>query len=351
MLVVTVPIVPSLDCNMENSAMNIRTLAISLMTLGLLLAGTAKATDFDSIVVFGDSLSDPGNYFHLFGEQSVQPFEPDNIPSAPYAAGGHHFSNGETWIELLSRRLGMAPSGSPALVAPGVFQNYAVGRSRARDDLLDLVFHEENLTSQVDRFIGDGVLPENALYVVWIGSNDLADALGAYLSNNTGLGNDIISASIANTATQIGRLYQAGARRVLVPNIPDFAISPRLLQLAAQSCAQSPAPDICEAQVLGQVSIIVAGYNGALAYALMGIDQLPGMEVIPLDVAGFLTNVVQAPELYGFHNVEEACIAAGTRQRVFCPRPNTYLFWDGQHPTRKGHRALADFALQTLSTH
>ncbi|MCK7509526.1 MAG: hypothetical protein MZV70_39475 [Desulfobacterales bacterium] len=52
-------------------------------------------------VVFGDSLSDPGNAFVLLRETEVAPFE--LIPDAPYARGGLHFSNGETWVEQLRR--------------------------------------------------------------------------------------------------------------------------------------------------------------------------------------------------------------------------------------------------------
>ena len=106
------PIGRCLYFNMEIKVMNIRTYMVSLLVLGALTAPVSRAQDFESMVIFGDSLSDPGNYYHLFGEQSLQPFEPGNVPSAPYPMGGHHFTNGETWIERLSRSLGMATSGS-----------------------------------------------------------------------------------------------------------------------------------------------------------------------------------------------------------------------------------------------
>lgn len=79
--------------------MNRRIGLITLLLSTLLTASMAEGDEYSIIITFGDSGSDPGNYFQLFGEQEIQPFEPDNIPSAPYAVGGHHFSNGETWIE------------------------------------------------------------------------------------------------------------------------------------------------------------------------------------------------------------------------------------------------------------
>ena len=73
---------------------------------------------FDGIVVFGDSLSDPGNAFALTGENLTPPSYGMSgvelltlIPDAPYAKGGNHFSNGPTWIEDLGRALGLAASG------------------------------------------------------------------------------------------------------------------------------------------------------------------------------------------------------------------------------------------------
>ena len=62
-----------------------------------LLAGYASAAaagQYGRLVVFGDSLSDPGNAFVLLTRVSVPPFE--LIPDAPYARGGLHFSNGAT---------------------------------------------------------------------------------------------------------------------------------------------------------------------------------------------------------------------------------------------------------------
>ena len=70
---------------------------------------------FDGIVVFGDSLSDPGNAFALTGENLTPPSYGMSglelltlVPDAPYAKGGNHFSNGPTWIEDLGRSIGLA---------------------------------------------------------------------------------------------------------------------------------------------------------------------------------------------------------------------------------------------------
>jgi phospholipase/lecithinase/hemolysin len=323
-----------------------------MLGLSLITSAYSRAGDFDAMIVFGDSLSDPGNYYQLFGEQEVMPFEPDNVPGAPYPMGGHHFSNGETWIEQLTRSLKIPQSGSPASVAPGIFTNYAVGRSRARNTLLNTVFSEENLTTQVDRFLDDDVsaIPAGTLYVVWIGSNDVADALGAYLVGNVAAGEAIITAAVSNTAAQLIRLYQAGARHLLIPNIPDLALTPGIRNLALLYCQPSPAPAICQQQIMAQVSMISGGYNGAIQLALLGLSQqLPDVSIRVLDVSAFLGGVAADPAAYGFKNAQESCVQPDTLRKVFCGKASDYLFWDGQHPTKSGHRVLAEYALQQMA--
>jgi phospholipase/lecithinase/hemolysin len=158
-----------------------RPIILVLIALAFLtLASTAFAGDLGKLVFFGDSLSDPGNYFVAFRTVSRPPFEP--VPDAPYAIGGLHFSNGATWAEQLARELGRPASGEPALLVPGVFTNYAVGRARARRDAPEFAFYD--LSTQVNRFLSDfggHAAPEN-VYVIWIGANDLDDALNALVA-------------------------------------------------------------------------------------------------------------------------------------------------------------------------
>src|SRR6478672_9587825 len=95
----------------------------------------AAQAPFGGIVVFGTSLSDPGNAFALRGGTNTPPnylLDPLLVPSAPYARGGHHFSNGATWVEQFARSTGLAASVRPSfLAADPTATNYAVGGARA----------------------------------------------------------------------------------------------------------------------------------------------------------------------------------------------------------------------------
>ena len=84
------------------------TVALGLGTAGL--SGQERAP-YSAIVVFGTSLSDSGNAFALRGGTNTPPdymLDPLLIPAAPYARGGHHFSNGATWVEQFARSVRLA---------------------------------------------------------------------------------------------------------------------------------------------------------------------------------------------------------------------------------------------------
>lgn len=125
----------------------------SCLTLALVAPDLAGAQSrFSGFVVFGTSLSDPGNAFTLLGAASTPPdfsLNPLLVPSSPYAAGGHHFSNGATWIELYARSVALSQSTRPALAttSPSV-TNFAIGAARSYEDGINY-----NLARQVQTFL------------------------------------------------------------------------------------------------------------------------------------------------------------------------------------------------------
>jgi hypothetical protein len=128
---------------------------MSVVCLALVFAAQGPAaaqSRFSGIVVFGTSLSDPGNAFVLVGDANTPPdfmLSPLLIPSAPYARGGHHFSNGATWVEQYARSVGLGDSvkGGVGDDRPGGHQLRG-GRRQAYDDGINV-----NLTRQVDTFL------------------------------------------------------------------------------------------------------------------------------------------------------------------------------------------------------
>lgn len=302
---------------------------ISFLVLFLALPGWAVAQpDRGGIVVFGTSLSDPGNAFALTGEQSTAPYRTLDsllIPSAPYSKGGHHFSNGATWIEQLARPLGCSAYVGPAFQsANGKASNYAIGGARAR-----AVAGSASLSDEVNAFLQDvgNEAPPDALYVIEFGGNDIRDAL-------TNGNPDILYDALTSISDNIQALYNAGARKFMVWNAPNLSLAPAIRMLG---------PDIgIYAEIFSQ------GFNMGLDDILAGLAALPDITILSFDAYGILESLVRNPEEFGLSVVDAACVKPN-HPPYECKTPDDFLFWDGVHPTKAVHAILAQHAMLALA--
>jgi len=309
--------------------------AAALVVMATAIPAAAQAR-YDRIVVFGTSLSDPGNAFALWGSTNTPPdylVDPLLVPSAPYARGGQHFSNGATWIEQFARSVGLAGSVRPAFTGSDPqASNYAVGAARAREDGINL-----NLPSQVDAFLQQtgGVAPSGALYVIEMGGNDIRDAFVAYAAGRDG--GAILRAANVSIAVTIQRLYAAGARLFLVWRVPDIGLTPALRTLDRVSPGA--------AQFAG---LVTQGFNAGLDGVVAQLSALPESDIARLDAYGLIRRLVDRPDDFGLANVTDACLTPEIAPFA-CDRPDQFLFWDGIHPTKAVHAITAQEAAQALA--
>jgi phospholipase/lecithinase/hemolysin len=305
--------------------------AILLATTTVQVHTTSRAP-FDRIVAFGTSLSDSGNAFALRGGTNTPPdylVDPLLVPSAPYARGGHHFSNGATWVELFARSLGLAGSVRPAFASNGTATNYAVGAARAREDGLNI-----NLPAQVDAFLQDaaGVARPEALYVIEMGGNDIRDAIVAY-PNGSG---PILQDAVVSIANNIARLYSAGARNFVVWRAPDVGVTPAIRALDRVRPG---------AKILA--TALTQAFNAGLDGAVAQLRTLPGITIARLDALRLLNDIVATPAAFGLTETATPCLTPSVRPFT-CGTPDEYLFWDGIHPTSATHAIIADEAASVL---
>jgi len=284
-------------------------------------------------VVFGTSLSDPGNAFVLVGDQSTPPdyqLNPFLIPSAPYARGGHHFSDGATWVEQYGTSVGLGDSVQAALATTDIrVPNFAVGAARAYED-----GHNFNLTRQVNTFLerSGGVAASDNLYVIEMGSNDVRDAFVLYATG--GNGGPVLAQGLGSIAANVQRLYFAGARKFLVWSVPNIAVTPAMASLG-------PAAG-------GFANQVTVAFNGLLAQTLGQLTiALGGISFARLDAYQLLSDIVDNPPLFDLTNVTTACVTPNVAP-FSCKKADDYLFWDGIHPTKAGHAILAGEAARVL---
>ena len=292
-----------------------------LLTAALLLVlapAIALAGPITALVVFGDSLSDQGNAFIVTG---------GTFPPVPYA---QRASNGPVAAEYLAARLGvsLAPRAAGgtnfAVVGAATGPVTFTGTSTTTDNFAAVVYGQPALantgiTSQVLAYLAAGpvIHPEDTLFLVWGGPNDLfIDASAATVGN-----------AVTNLANGIGMLYGAGARRFLVPNMPDLALTPSGLSLLP-------------AQQAGLHALSV-GFNAGLGSALSGLSLLPGIDITPFDTFSLLQSISSDPAAFGFTNASAPCLTGSLGGAAgICPDPGGYVFWDSVHPTTAAHQVL-----------
>ena len=312
-----------------------RAATLALLTVTVLLPHRAAAQPNPvQVVVFGDSLSDSGNGFALTKDNATPPdygMGPLLIPDAPYARGGHHLSNGPTWIEQMARPLGLSASVQPAFrSASPTAMNFAVGTARARAFGI-----APSLAMQVAAFLQKtgGRAPAGSLYVIQIGGMDVRDALTAPSPLAALV---ILNDAATSIATAVTALRAAGARQFLIWNVPNVALTPTVQRL-----------DALQPGTAAAAALATSTFNASLAAALAPLPMALGITIVPMDANALFTSIVNDPAAFGLENVTDACVTPGDPPFV-CSDPERYLFWDGTHPTSAAHAIVALAVRQLL---
>ena len=303
---------------------------------------------YSGIVVFGTSLSDSGNAFALRGGTNTAPdydVNPLLVPNAPYARGGHHFSNGATWIEQFARALGLAGAVRPAYSSESpIATNYAVGAARACDAPGD---ENVNLADQVAAFLADssGVARSDALYVIEMGGNDVRDAIvvalrvlqhGGTFPQAVQAAAPVLACAQQAIQTAIVTLQAAGAKDFLVWTAPDLGLTPAIRSLGPGAM---------------QVATFLATMFNTqmLLPTVQALDQAyEHIDITVLDAFTLLRQITANPANFGLTNTTTACITPNA-EPFFCQAVDEYLFWDGIHPTQATHALVAAEAARVLA--
>ncbi|MBD2103679.1 SGNH/GDSL hydrolase family protein [Leptolyngbya sp. FACHB-261] len=290
-----------------------------------------KHCTFDSIYVFGDSLSDIGNTFDLTQEALGQGLP----PAPPYFRG--RFSNGPVWVEYLARLLKLSSEDHINFAVSGA----TTGRTN--------IFIPNNpanllgLQQQLDSFTASFKATEQqanakALYTIWAGANDY---LNSNLDNSPANppANPQINLQansmtpVENLANGVKALADVGAKQIMVANLPDLGDFPGLSR---------------DSQRTANLNTLTQAHNSGLATALQALSQSvePDVNIISFDVNSLFKQVVAEPSRFGFTDVINTEL---DQLAQFQGYTDTFFFWDIIHPTTTAHLILAKAAFSLLS--
>lgn len=291
---------------------------------------------FSTTVVVGASLTDTGNA--CAASASACP------PAPPYATA--RYSNGTLFVETIAGRYGA--SVRPA-AAGGT--NFAFAGARTGNiPGLTTQSTTPSMLAQLDRFIASPVaasaLNPQTLFV--IDASTFGNNINAGFGSPTAPGplatgavtpTAFITAGVTDIVTIMTRLYNAGARNMLVVNVPNVGNTPLL------RATEAVVPGIrANAQALS------AGFNQGLAGAIQAnlLPTSPGLRVYTLDLFTLSNNITTNPAAAGLTNATDACFAVSGATVNVCSTPDSYLYWDSFHPTRAAGAYIAAQAAAVL---
>lgn len=293
--------------------------------------GSAWGQSFSDVVVFGDSLSDSGNAARLL----------------PLPAGTSFTTNPDpVWAEIVAENFGASGVNSLAGGANYAFAGACVNPTTpCATDELPPHLRPPRVTQQIGAYLfsrSDQADP-NALYAIWGGANDVADSL----SNDPANASPHTLAAAGVNVAQIRRLQDAGARHIMVYNLPDISKSPDAINRG--QVAQ------------GALTQLVTAYNERL-YA--GIRESED-GIILINTHALFNEIIENPGTYGFTDVTGTACGepdAGNAVSITCgPQGSVYpvtdksgenqqyLFADVSHPSGAMHAMIASAVTSTLA--
>ena len=305
----------------------------------------AAPAPYSTMIVFGDSLSDSGQYIDLSGAVG------DSTRFTNRTGPTYKEFKGEAYAPvapmLLGAKLGIAPrdlAPSTSMTSDTDGNNWAVGGYRT-DQIFKSVTKVSKVSVPKGWFGAGSVLRSRRGYLVENGFK--ADPKALYFIS--GGGNDFLDERVRspaeaakaaqNLADSAFALQQAGARYIMVWMLPDLGLTPAIYGTPAQAGS----------------SYLSAVFNTELAHQLSQIDA----EVIPLNIPLLFREAVANPARYGLatgHDLVGTCFSGDecTQNPQYginspTPDPSRLLFNDSVHPTETGQRLIADYAHSLLA--
>lgn len=308
-----------------------------LASLAAPATAAPRGTPFAGQTIFGDSLSDGGNYAILAGLGRIARFTTNP---------------GLTAAEDTALAFGVPTTAS---LLGG--SNYAVGGAGVLTNAPAQPGFVPTETQQITAYLATNpTLPGNRLYWVEAGANDLfyhgtAVAAGQFAAA-TGLPPALIArlegvaatetpAQAASAMTRAGtqeaalvaRLQQVGARTIVVVNLPDTS------HTIAAAAGERLVPG-----TLAEQSLLSTRFNDALDAGLAGAQS----GIVAVNLHGLFDELIADPAAYGIVNTTQT--ACTTSSSILCTAntlatanaASIYLFADGVHPTTAVHQYIAD---------
>jgi phospholipase/lecithinase/hemolysin len=326
-------------------------MAILFSLLSLPVYAVFTPGQFTKLYVFGDSLSDTGNYGTQVTQQpcSAAPGQTSGYfvyaPETDTCSNQYNISGvycGKVWANYLSVNFLGLPNITASTSGGDDFAYVGAqffGLNAAPFDTAVPVYdplNKLNTGSQINNFLmGTQFADPHALYVIWAGANDLLNVLTSNLTptNLAAAIPRVINNDVNMLFATVSDLYMRGARNFLIINLPDISLTPGLQKIA--QATNNPA-------LLSQVQKITAGFNSNIAQTIQQLKPFSkGASFYLEDTFSLLTFANTNFQALGFtcnsENAQNWCF----EQKSGETDPSDYIFFNLIHPSSKTHYYLA----------
>lgn len=268
----------------------------------------AKASAYENLIIFGDSLSDTGNLASV----SVD---------FPFPFYQNRISNGPIIVDFLAAEMGLDALASEHLSVNSSGTNFAIaGANIVGDDI-------EDLSPQVSAFLqaNNGNANRKDLFFIMMGGNDLRDIRSITSAASASLK---INEARDQLLLQLERLYSAGARAFLIANVANIGRIPETISRT-----------INDPTIMVRAEEYVRLYNQRLSSALEVFSRRPGVSLKQFDLFSELEDLAMNAAVFGFTQTDVGCFSIDDfsfhDDCDFGTKFDRFVFFDSLHPTAK----------------
>ncbi|KAJ4955959.1 hypothetical protein NE237_012742 [Protea cynaroides] len=326
------------------------------------LMGNCWADKIPASFIFGDSLVDAGNNNYIVSLSKAN-YIPNGID---FGQPTGRYTNGRTIVDIIGQELGLqeftppylAPTTRGPVVLKGV--NYASGGGGILNHTGKIFGGRINLDAQLDNFantrqdiissIGSSEamnLFRTSIFSVTIGSNDF---INNYLTPVISVPEQklvspatFVDTMISRYTLQLTRLYDLGARKIIVANVGPIGCIPferDTNPMAGDGCVAFP-NEVAKMFNLRLKRLVVEELRSTLVGSLF----------VYADVYNVFGDVIQNYTSYGFEVANSSCCFAAGKfgglipcgpTSKFCRDRSKYVFWDPYHPSDAANVIIAN---------
>ncbi|KAK3319309.1 hypothetical protein B0H66DRAFT_623965 [Apodospora peruviana] len=307
-----------------------------------------KNAKFDTIVTFGDSYTDNGRLGYYINNGGKAP-----APGTLHGESTTTSTGGLNWAQLVARNAGAK------------LVDYAVSGATCSNKIISRYFSAINrdfpsvATDEIPSFQVDvsyksifpNRTPDNTVYALWIGTNDLGN--DAFLTDSQAPGTTITD-YVDCVWSVFDSIYKTGGRRFMMLNLAPLQLSPQYAEVknggavTSQFWPEKSRYNVTEYsyKMKEYTTNVNTMFEYGMPFQTAIKSRWPKASFDVLDVHALMTDIYNQPSKYldAPYNVTGYASAPGA------PGPKSgYMWYDELHPSEKTDTVIAKAFIDAIT--